>query len=216
MVEPLRLRPAGNEEPEARLQVKGAVPPLAVSVALYDTPTVPAASVAELVMTRGAGLIVMLSCLLTLWGVGVPESVAVTVKVVVPDDEGVPDMVEPLKLSPAGNEEPEARLQVKGAVPPLAVSVALYDTPTVPAASVAELVMTRGAGLIVMLSCLLTFWGVGVPESVAVTVKVVVPDDEGVPEKAPEVANDSPLGKLPGGTVQVTGVVPPEDCRVAL
>jgi hypothetical protein len=85
----------------------------------------------------------------------------------------------------------------------------------VPLASVVE-VMVRGAGLIARLSCLLTFWAVGVPESVAATVKVVVPGDEGVPEMAPEVANDSPLGKLPVDTVQVTGVVPPEDCRVAL
>ncbi len=56
-------------------------------------------------------LIAMLSpCVLVC--TGELESLICTVKFVVPADAGVPEMVEPAKRSPAGSEEPEARLQV--------------------------------------------------------------------------------------------------------
>jgi hypothetical protein len=55
----------------------------------------------------------MLSWFFVVCGVGFPESVATTVKVAVPAALGAPEMVpELLKLRPAGNEEPDARLQV--------------------------------------------------------------------------------------------------------
>jgi len=54
----------------------------------------------------------------------VPESVAVTVKLVVPAAVGVPEMAEPLKLSPAG-KLPVVALQLIVPVPPEAASPAL-------------------------------------------------------------------------------------------
>jgi hypothetical protein len=86
---------------------------------------VPLARVA-VVIDKGTGLIVMLNCCCAVWGDGLPESVATTVKVVVAAALGVPEIVpELLKLSPAGNEEPGARLQATGGVPPELASVAL-------------------------------------------------------------------------------------------
>ena len=56
----------------------------------------------------------------------------------------------------------------------------------------------------------------GVPESVAVTVKVLVPAAVGVPEMAPELLKFSPAGKLPLLTLQLMAPVPPEAVSVAL
>jgi hypothetical protein len=54
------------------------------------------------------------------------ESVTFTVKVVVAAAVGVPEIVPvPLKERPAGNDEPEAKLQVSVPAPPLACKVAL-------------------------------------------------------------------------------------------
>jgi hypothetical protein len=66
-----------------------------------------------------------------------------------------------------------------------------------------------------MLSCWLAVCG-GVPESVAVTVKVEVPRVVGVPEIVPELLNESPPGSVPLVTLQVIGGVPPVACSVAL
>jgi hypothetical protein len=56
----------------------------------------------------------------------------------------------------------------------------------------------------------------GVPESVAVTVKVQVPAVMGVPEIIPELLNESPAGRVPLVTLQVMGGVPPVAWSVAL
>ena len=79
------------------------------------------------------------------------------------------------------------------------------------------MVMANVGGLTVMLSCLLTVCGVGVAESVAVTVKFQVPAVVGVPVIAPvDESSDNPAGSVPTVTLQVMGGVPPEACRVAL
>ena len=69
------------------------------------------------------GLMVMLSDLLAVC-CGLPESVAVTVNVLVPVAVGVPEMVEPRRLNPAG-KLPVVTLQVIAPVPPVAAGEAL-------------------------------------------------------------------------------------------
>ena len=101
-------------------------------------------------MVSAMGLIVALNfCVAEIGPPWAPEeSVTFTVKVVVAAAVGVPEMVPvPLKERPAGNEEPEARLQVSVPAPPLACNVALYAVPTVPAAS--AVVVMLGAGVTV-------------------------------------------------------------------
>lgn len=77
---------------------------------------------AVVVMTS-LGLMVMLRDWFTVCG-GVPESVAVTVKLLDPAAVGVPEMPDPLKLSPAG-KFPLLTLQPIVPVPPEAAKAAL-------------------------------------------------------------------------------------------
>ena len=84
-------------------------------------PITPLGSVVVVILSLG--LMVMLSDWFTVCG-GVPESVAVTVKGTVPAAVGVPEMPEPLKLSPAG-KFPLLTLQLIVPVPPEAAKAAL-------------------------------------------------------------------------------------------
>jgi hypothetical protein len=70
-------------------------------VALYGTPTVPEGNV-EVVSVRGAGLMTIVSVWLAVC-CGLPESVTVTVIVVEPDVVGVPLIVHPVRMRPAGS-----------------------------------------------------------------------------------------------------------------
>jgi hypothetical protein len=77
-------------------------------------------------------------------GVGVAESVTLTVKFEVPAVVGVPLMTPPeLKDSPAGSV-PESSDHVYGVTPPVAESVWLYATPIWPSGRL-EVVTVRGA-----------------------------------------------------------------------
>jgi hypothetical protein len=61
-----------------------------------------------------------------------------------------------------------------------------------------------------------TLCAMGELESVAVTVKVVVPDAVGVPVMEPVAGTRlSPAGRDPEVTDHVTGAVPPVDAKVA-
>src|SRR5579864_3109640 len=55
---------------------------------------------------------------------GLLESVTCTVKLVVPELVGVPDINPPVEsINPAGRLEPETNVQLKGCVPPVAARV---------------------------------------------------------------------------------------------
>jgi hypothetical protein len=75
------------------------------------------------VMAKGTGSILRLSCCVTETGVGA-ASVTFTVNVEVSAAVGVPEIFPEANVSPAGNV-PESRLQVSVPVPPLAARVAL-------------------------------------------------------------------------------------------
>lgn len=81
-----------------------------------------------MVMVKATGLIVVLNVFVAESGppCAPEESVTLTVKVAVAAAVGVPEIVPvPLKERPAGNDEPEARLQVSVPAPPLACKLAL-------------------------------------------------------------------------------------------
>jgi hypothetical protein len=119
----------------------------------------------------------------------------VTVKLEAPVVVGVPEIVpELLNVNPAGRL-PLVMLHVMVPTPPVDCNVALYAVLTTPLGRDAVVMTSRG--LIVMLSAWCTVCG-GVPESVAVTVKFVVPPAVGVPEIAPvEALSDNPPGSEP-------------------
>jgi hypothetical protein len=116
---PVRLRPSGNAP--VIEQLYGEVPPFAVIVELYATPTVPFGNV--LVMFRALGAITIVSLALMLC-VGLLESVTFTVTVELPAVVGVPLTAQPVRLRPAGSV-PAVIEHAYGDVPPAASIVAL-------------------------------------------------------------------------------------------
>ena len=81
------------------------------------------------------------------------------------------------------------------------------------------LVMDNGGGAAAAMlieSCLLAACGAE-EESVVCTVKVKVPEADGVPVIAPvELFSDNPPGREPAVKLQLYGVVPPDAASVAL
>jgi hypothetical protein len=132
-----------------------------------------------------------------------PLSVTLTVKPDVPAAVGVPEIVLPARVNPAGSD-PLATDQVYGGVPPDAFSVCEYPTPTVPAGN-DEVLMFNAGALIVSDSPALAD-----PEalSVTLTVKLDDPAAVGVPEIVPP-ARFSPAGSDPVTTDHVYGGDPP-------
>lgn len=136
-----------------------------------------------------------------------------TVKLEVPAVVGVPLIVPlPLKANPAG-KLPEETLHVMVPAPPLDARVVLYAVLTKPLGREVE-VMTS-LELMVMVNACLAVWG-GVLESVAVTVKFVVPAAVGVPEMSPESLRVNPPGRFPVVTRQLMEPVPPDAASEAL
>ena len=132
----LIVTPPGK--PDA-VNVIGAVP-VAVTVRLYATPMVPVAGGAALVMV-GAAVPALITTLNACVALGKVPLAAVIVPLNVPAVVGVPAITPALLMvTPPGN--PDA-VKVIGAVP-VAVTVRLYSTPTVPVAGGAALVIVGG------------------------------------------------------------------------
>jgi hypothetical protein len=86
------------------------------------------------------------------------------------------------------------------AAAPFSVTVPIEDVPPV---TVTGLKATEAtAGLIRTVRFAVAMWG-GVAESVTVTVKLKVPETEGVPESTPAELNIMPVGSEPDVTAQV-------------
>jgi hypothetical protein len=129
VIPPLLLidNPAGNP---VAVHVYGDTPPMAPTEAVYAVPTVPDGR--EVVVIFNAGALTTRVNEAVAVSAGVELSVTFRETLAVPAAVGVPVIVEPLTLNPAGRP---VALKMYGAVPPLAVSVAEYATPTVPALS---------------------------------------------------------------------------------
>src|SRR5437867_128668 len=151
------ITPADSDKPAGKVagatdHVYGGVPPVAVNVCEYATPTVPAGSGDVVVITSdggAAGLIVIDS---EFEMVCEALSLTWTLKLAVVAAVGIP------LITPADSDKPAARRSsdpdhVYGGVPPVAVNVCEYAAPTVPADSGDAVVITSGggaAGLIVI------------------------------------------------------------------
>jgi hypothetical protein len=159
-----------------------------VIVEVYATPTVPFASV--LVSASVAGEITIVSTWPTFCAGG-PLSVTFTVTIELPATVGVPLTTQPVSESPVGSD-PEIE-QLYGVVPPVAVIVELYATPTCPFGKV--FVMLSAVGAITIVSFALTLCA-GVLASITFTVTVELPAVVGVPLTAHPVRL-RPEGKVP-------------------
>jgi hypothetical protein len=143
----------------------------------------------------------------------VPESLAWTVKLVVPAVVGVPEIAPELLIANPAGRLPEDMVHVMVPTPPLDCRLAVYAALTMPDGRV--VVVMTSLGLMEMVNACFAVWG-GVLESVAVTVKFVVPADDGVPEMSPEPLRVNPPGRFPVVTLQLMEPVPPEAASEAL
>jgi hypothetical protein len=122
-VQPVSVRPAGRAPP-VTVQVYGAVPPVTPIVLVYGTPTKPFGRLANVSVRFPGVVIVKLNGPLTLC-CGVELSVTCSVRFEIPAAVGVPLIVQPFCVNPAGNV-PTVVVQVNGAVPPVVRIVAKY------------------------------------------------------------------------------------------
>ena len=185
----------------AAVNVIGAVP-VAVTVKLYATPTVPVAGGAALVMVGAVGAPALITMLNACVALGNVPLAAVIVPLNVPAVVGAPAIVPALLIvTPPGKP---AAVNVIGAVP-VAVTAKLYATPTVPVAGGAALVIV-GATVPALITMLNAWVAVGNVPLAAVIVPLNVPAVVGVPSMSPALLIATPPGKLVA--VNVIGAVP--------
>lgn len=179
---------------------------------LYELPFWPAARLVDVIESPETE-IVSDSCADAV-SAGDALSATATVKVAVPVAVGVPEITPALEsVSPAG-KLPDARDHVYPGVPPLALSVVVYELPTSPDPRLRERTASPG-GTTVMDTWLDTDCA-GDPLSFTATVKVDVPLVVGVPEIVPALESASPAGSVPDASDHVNPGVPPVALNVAL
>jgi hypothetical protein len=195
------VSPVGSV-PLPRLNEYGLVPPVNVIVCVYAVPEVPPGRLdgdkavpVQLTVTEYCWLPVQLYV-----------SVACTVKVNVPDKVGVPDSTPAvLSVRPFGNV-PALLLNVYGLLPPLALTVSVYATPTVPPDRLLGETVMLGQPMVIE-NCLVAVHSVAV--SVDITVNVEMPAAVGVPDTVPPELRLKPAGRPPLSRLYVYGPVPP-------
>jgi hypothetical protein len=173
------------------------VPPLALSVVLYEFPVCAAPRLVDVIVNVvGAVLTVIDSCAEALWA-GDALSFTARVKVAVPFAVGVPEICPALDRLNPGGRFPDAIDHVYPGVPPLAPSVVLYELPFFPPARLVDVIVNvLGAALTVIDSCADAVCA-GDALSLTETVNVAVPLVVGVPEICPALERLNPAGRLP-------------------
>jgi hypothetical protein len=215
MPAPDSVSPAGRV-PEATDQLYAWVPPAALNAALYPLPSRPAESVVVVIVSCGAPIVSEIAAVCVC--AGELLSVTATVKFELPLAVGVPEITPAFdSVRPAGRL-PEEIDHVYPGVPPLALSVKLYATPTCPAPSVVVLIVNGAVVVVgeVVMEKLAVFVCAGDSLSVTATVKFEVPLAVGVPEITPALDKVRPAGRLPAFIDQVYPGVPPPAASVAL
>lgn len=182
------------------------MPPVALSEVLNDAFAMPGDKLVVLIASGPAAAAIERARVAVLVWAGEPASVTVTPILKLPLAVGVPETrpVDP-RVSPAGRA-PEVIDHVYGEVPPAACSAFEYDAAIVPEGKLdVETVSGAGAGAAMVIErfgCRVC--GAGLPASLIVTVKVLVPVAVGVPEIRPVAeASLRPAGRLPLLTDQV-------------
>src|SRR5690348_9034790 len=147
IVAPSRVKPRGKL-PLAIDHVYGAVPPLAEIFCEYAVPAFPAGNDVVVITSGAAFTVIDNACV----AVTDALSVTFTVKVLVPDALGVPEIVDPVNVSPAGND-PVAIDHVYGVVPPLAFNPAEYELLTVPLGNDVVVIVSAAAFTVIDTAC---------------------------------------------------------------
>jgi hypothetical protein len=188
------VKPVGSV-PEVNCQTYGVVPPFAVSENVQSRPVKQLtgkgfAAVSRVAMVSGRGFVSL--C------IGVLASVTWNVGVAVPAVVGVPltTPVTEFNVKPNGSV-PEVTCHVRAPVPPVAVSVCEYGTPTMP--SLSAVVVIFSSGFVTVIVVLAVALCGGLPESVTWNVSgVAATAVVGVPLTTPvEAFNVKPAGSGP-------------------
>ena len=172
---------------------------MAVNVWLYGDSFRPAGRVVVLI-TSGGGLRMVIERTAGVTVAGILLSVTCAVNVdITPPDVGIPDMTPAVEtVSPAGRVVVAFITdQVYGPIPPVAVSVRLYGASFRPVGSVLGVLITSGAGLLMVIErdALVTVGGILLSVTLAVNV-VVKPPAVGVPDMTPVAGfNVRPAGR---------------------
>jgi hypothetical protein len=140
-----------------------------------------------------------------------PLSATRAVKFDVPAEVGVPLSTPAVDSVKPPRSVPDWIDHVNGGVPPLAVKVWEYATPTVPAGRGEELVIESVAAPMVRENALVAFCN---KLSATWTVNVAAPAVVGVPLITPPEVSAKPAGNVPDVTDQVYGGVPPVAVKV--
>ena len=190
---PVFILNPGARLPVATDHVYGPVPPEACNVVwAYAVPMVP--PVKLIVVTVKGMTITILNGLVA---VSPLASLTSAVKLEVPAAVGIPEITPaPVRLNPGG-KLPAVSDHVYAGVPPVAASVWLYATETVPLGRLA-VVTNKGVA-----TTMLSDWVAVLPAASATcTVKLLVPAVLGAPEITPEKLKFNPGGRLPLKTDQ--------------
>lgn len=132
---------------------------------------------------------------------GVLLSVTRILKLGEPVAVGVPLRTPALDRDNPAGSEPDARVQVYGAVPPVALRFTEYATPTNAGVNGDVFVIVSGPAITSVMA-LVTTCG-GLLSSLTPTVKLNVPEAVGVPLRFPPPDSDSPEGNAPDAIDQL-------------
>jgi hypothetical protein len=205
-----KLNPAGGI-PDARLQVYGLTPPLAIRVVEYALPTIPL-GIVVVEIARGCN-----AAAIDKFNVSAAMLFAVsftcTVNEKLPDALGMPEMIPAdARFNPDGTV-PDTTLQLYGLIPPLAIRAVEYELPAIPL-GIVVLEIARGCNATAIdkpnVSAAMLF-----AVSFTCTVNEKFPAALGVPEMIPADARFSPDGSAPDATLQTYGLTPPVASKAA-
>ena len=164
---------------------------------MYELPLFAAPRLVDVIVNVLGAALTAIDSLAEAVCVGDALSVTVTVKFAVPFAVGVPEITPPLDSESPAGKLPDAIDHAYPGVPPLALSVALYELPFFPAARLVDVIVNvLAAALTVMDSCADAVCA-GDALSCTPTVNVDDPLAVGVPEITPALDIVSPAGKLP-------------------
>jgi hypothetical protein len=129
---------------------------------------------------------------------GDPLSCTATVNVAVPLAVGVPEITPALESDRPAGRLPEASNHEYPGVPPVALSVALYELPLFAAPRLVDVIVSLlGAAAFTVIDSEADCICAGDPLSCTVTVNVAVPLAVGVPEITPALDSAKPAGSFP-------------------
>jgi hypothetical protein len=206
-VDAVKVSPVGSA-PALRDHVYWPLPPVAARVTEYGTATSPFGKGDEVVIAIAGSIVRENPFVAVAWLLSVTWIRRLSTTAVV----GVPPIipVEAVNEIPGGSD-PVLTDHLYWPLPPVAVNVCEYGRPSVPAGNCGAVAIVNAGSIVIVNALLAVAWLV----SIAVMVKLGVPDTVGVPLSWPLAAlNVRPAGRPPEETDQLYWPLPPVAAKV--